>query len=71
MQIWYEGTDITGSVIPSACTHKDVSHGKADVLERRPGRRGTTTEKLSWRRLYTGWPWSAAWEAGYTGWKAR
>lgn len=39
MQIWYEGTDITGDVIPSACTHKDVSHGKADVLEivfRRP-----------------------------------
>ena len=39
MQIWYEGTDITGKVIPSACTHKDVSHGKADVLEivfRRP-----------------------------------
>ena len=39
MQIIYEGTDITGSVIPSACTHKDVSHGKADVLEivfRRP-----------------------------------
>ena len=39
MQIWYEGTDITGNVIPSACTHKDVSHGKADVLEivfRRP-----------------------------------
>lgn len=33
MQIWYEGVDITGSVIPRACVHKDVSHGKADVLE--------------------------------------
>lgn len=39
MQIIYEGTDISGYVIPSACTHKNVSHGKADVLEivfRRP-----------------------------------
>ena len=33
MQIFYEGVDITGSVIPRACVHKDVSHGKADVLE--------------------------------------
>ena len=39
MQIIYEGTDISGYVIPSGCTHKNVSHGKADVLEivfRRP-----------------------------------
>ena len=33
MQIWYQNTDITGSVIPSACVHKDVSHGRADTLE--------------------------------------
>ena len=33
MNIWYEDVDITGKVIPSACVHKDVSHGKADVLE--------------------------------------
>ncbi len=33
MNIIYEDTDITGKVIPSACVHKDVSHGKADTLE--------------------------------------
>ena len=33
MEIWYQDTDITGSVIPSACVHRDVSHGRADTLE--------------------------------------
>ena len=33
MQVIYQETDISRYVIPSACTHKNVSHGKADVLE--------------------------------------
>lgn len=33
MELWYEGTEISGYVIPSGCIHKEASHGKADVLE--------------------------------------
>lgn len=33
MQVIYQETDISRYVIPSACTHRNVSHGKADVLE--------------------------------------
>lgn len=39
MNIIYEGTDITGFVIVNGCIYKDVSHGRADVIEilfRRP-----------------------------------
>lgn len=33
MEIYYEGKDITGSVLPRSAVHRDVSHGEADVLE--------------------------------------
>lgn len=33
MEIWYQDKNITDSVLPRSCIHRDVSHGRADTLD--------------------------------------